>query len=72
MFLQTILPWVLFFLCVLLCSAGAYFVANTICQRQWKEKIPQAKLIGFAAIFLLTFVALAILLVMASYLVFGR
>jgi tryptophan-rich sensory protein len=59
-------------LCLLLCSAGAYFVANAICQRCWKEKIPQSKLIGFAAIFVFVFLTLAILMMMASELVFGR
>jgi len=61
-----------FFICVLLCSAGAYFVANTICQGRWKEKIPQAKLIGFTAVFVSVFVALGFLILMASTVVFGR
>jgi tryptophan-rich sensory protein len=57
---------------VLLCSVGAYFIANSICQWRWKEKIPQSKLVGFATIFVITFVTLAILMTMASTLVFGR
>jgi len=57
---------------VLLCSLGAYFVSNTICQRRWKEKIPQSKLIGFTSVFVITFVAIGFLLAMASTLTFGR
>ena len=57
---------------VLLCSVGAYFVASLICQRRWKEKIPQSKLIAFTAIFVITFVTLAVFMTLASTLVFGR
>ncbi len=57
---------------VLLCSGGAYFIANTICQRRWKEKIPQSKLIGFTSVFVVTFVALGFLMAMAATLAFGR
>jgi len=57
---------------VLLCSAGAYFIANSICQRRWKEKIPQSKLIGFTVLFVIIFITLALLMAEASLLVFGR
>jgi tryptophan-rich sensory protein len=57
---------------VLVCSVGAYFTANTICQRRWKEKIPQGKLVGFTTVFVIVFVALAIFMAMASTVVFGR
>jgi len=57
---------------VLLCSVGAYFAANAICQRRWKEKIPQSKLIGFTAIFVAVFVALGFAMLAASSVVFGR
>jgi len=57
---------------VLLCSAGAYFIANTICQRRWKEKIPQSKLVGFTTIFVIVFVTLGISMAVASTVVFGR
>jgi hypothetical protein len=58
--------------CLLLCSAGAYFVANAICQRCWKEKIPQSKLIGFTAIFVFVFLTLTCFIIMASNVAFGR
>lgn len=61
-----------FLVFVLLCSTGAYFIANTICQNRWKEKVPQTKLVGFAAVFVVVFVMLAILMTMASTVVFGR
>jgi hypothetical protein len=64
--------FILLVIFVLLCSAGAYFIANTICQRRWKEKIPQSKLIGFTAVFVINFVALGFLMAMASTLAFGR
>ena len=57
---------------VLLCSTGAYVIANTICQRRWKEKIPQSKLIGFTTIFVIIFVTLAVFMAIASNMVFGR
>jgi len=57
---------------VLLCSTGAYFIANTICQTRWKEKIPQSKLIGFTTIFVIVFVTLGIFMAVASMVVFGR
>ena len=53
----------------LLCIGGGYLTANAICQRAWKEKIPQSKLIGFTAIFVTVFV---VLLLIASNTVFGR
>jgi uncharacterized membrane protein YidH (DUF202 family) len=55
-----------------LCGMGAFAIANTICQARWKEKIPQGKLAGFAAIFAVVFVTLVILLMFASATVFGR
>jgi hypothetical protein len=64
--------FILFAIFVLLCSLGAYFIANTICQRRWKEKIPQSKLIGFTTVFVIIFVALGIFMAMASTLAFGR
>jgi len=64
--------FILLVISVLLCSLGAYFIANTICQRRWKEKIPQPKLIGFTTVFVTTFVALIIFMAMASAMVFGR
>ncbi len=59
-------------ICVLLCSTGAFLVANAICQRWWKERIPQSKLVGFTAVFVAVFVSLGILLSFAAPLVFGR
>jgi len=64
--------FILLVIFVLLCSLGAYFIANTICQRRWKEKIPQSKLIGFTTVFVITFVALGFLMSMAATLAFGR
>ncbi|HEV3272237.1 MAG TPA: hypothetical protein VGZ93_08670 [Candidatus Methylacidiphilales bacterium] len=67
------LPSIIMFLgFVLLCSVGAYSVANAICQRRWKEKIPQPKLVGFTTIFVIVFVTLAIFMAMALNMVFGR
>jgi len=63
---------IMFLVFVLLCSVGAYSIANTICQRRWKEKIPQPKLIGFSTIFVVVFITLAIFLGMATQIVFGR
>jgi tryptophan-rich sensory protein len=63
---------ILLLVVVLLCSAGAYFVANTICQLKWKEKVAQSKLLGFAAIYTMVFVILACLIAVASNFVFGR
>jgi hypothetical protein len=63
---------ILFLFFVLLCSVGAYFIANTICQRRWKEKIPQSKLVGFTTIFVIVFVTLGFFMTVASTVVFGR
>ena len=63
---------ILFWITMLLIVAGAYMIANSICQRRWKEKIPQSKLIGFTAIFVVCFTALSVLMAMASMMAFGR
>ena len=66
------LPFVIVSFFVLLCGVGAYFTANAVCQRQWKERVPQPKLAAFAAVFLAVFVALAILMLAASSSAFRR
>jgi hypothetical protein len=55
-----------------LCGLGAFFVANTICQNRWKEKIPSSKLAGFATIFTIVFATLGVLLMFASATLFRR
>jgi uncharacterized membrane protein YidH (DUF202 family) len=62
----------LFWIAVLLIIVGAYSIANSICQKRWKEKIPQSKLIGFTSVFVICFTALAFLMFMASMMAFGR
>ncbi len=64
--------WVLTLVGVLICSAGGYFIAYTICQNLWVEKVPQSKLVAFTSVFVVTFVTLGFFFVMASTLVFGR
>jgi len=68
MLLGTLIPLVFFLLCIF----GSYFVANSICQRCWKEKIPQSKLVAFTAMFVGIFFAIASLMLWASSLVFTR
>lgn len=65
-------PLILFWVGVLLCVSAAYFIANAICQRSWKEKVPQSKLIGFTSVFVVSFALLAFLTMMASMMAFGR
>ncbi len=55
-----------------LCALCAFFVASPICQNRWKEKIPTAKLAGFATIFTIVFVTLGVCLMYASAVAFGR
>jgi len=61
-----------FWVAVLLTITGAYFIANAICQRAWKEKIPQSKLIGFTSAFVVSFSLLAFLMSFALMMAFGR
>jgi ABC-type iron transport system FetAB permease component len=57
----------------LLSIGASYLTANAICQRAWKEKIAQSKLIGFTAIFVITlFTLTALILVVAANIPFGR
>jgi len=50
---------------LLLSSVCAFFIANALCQRYWKEKIPQSKLIGFTVVFVGCFSLLFYLMIMA-------
>jgi hypothetical protein len=57
---------------MLLCIGTGYFVANAICQWQWKEKIPQSKLIAFTAIFVAVVLGISCLMIIAANTLFAR
>ena len=66
------MSFLLFWVGLLLSILAAYLITNAICQRCWKEKVPQSKLIGFTIVFVISFSFLAYLLTMATMLAFGR
>ena len=69
---MAIVSILLFLVPVGFCAMGAFFVANTICQNRWKEKIPLEKLAGFASLFTVVFVMFCFLMMFAATIAFGR
>jgi len=49
------LVFIIPFIALLLAVVGAYAIAIDICQKSWKEKVPQSKLLGFTTVFAISF-----------------
>lgn len=64
-------PNVFFLLGVFVSVVGAYFIANAIAQRVWKEKIPQKKLIGFLSLYIVSFLVLGALTIFSAISTYG-